>query len=363
MTSEVGFQFGQECSICLEDFDKSNFVSASCGHSFHPICIKGWIDEKGSGLKDVKCPNCMETTLRVQELTLQNPEIFPPRIRIQKIATWGGRANFNRKRFYALSSHELASLEKMLPEPLTAVLGKSVYVSRGALSSLSSKYKDLEGVKDIKHAFKSVTENGGTAFKDLPSLMSPVRGSFIKLGVVPLALAGGLVGGVLGLGIGGIKGAIKKEQSVGDGALRAGIIGAAFGGGALGLVGYFSTSATVKIVEMTTGGTLYKRMDFKRNIVQQVEMISMVLKVKNTCHSLDIPDFQERLGKIDSLDRALWGTFTEDQKKSIYAHFTVYQDTYKERSSETGGKIDRMLLSSLIQFESGPGSYKKVRFS
>lgn len=364
MTSEVDFKYGQECSICLDSFDENTSVSASCGHSFHPVCIKGWIDEKGGGLKDVKCPNCMESTLRVQELTLQSPEVFPPRIRIKKIATWGSRASFNCKKFYALSSAELTILENMQAEPLAETLNKSVYVSRGALSNLSSKYKDLEAVKDVKQAYKLMAENpSGQNFRDLPSMTSPVRGFIIKLGVFPLAFVGGVSGGVIGLGVGGIRGAIVRDETVGHGALTGGIAGAVIGGGVLGATGLILTSKTMGAVETVTGSRFLIRHRFKKSIVRQVNAISRILKIKSANPSLDDPDFQEKLGKLDSLELSLWETFSEEQKKTIYAHFSVYQDEYMDRSPRSKAKIDRMLLKSLINFESDPGSYKKVRCS
>jgi hypothetical protein len=45
--------YGEECSICLEVFDKySNVNKLKCGHIYHKICIIEWLS------KDYSCPNC-----------------------------------------------------------------------------------------------------------------------------------------------------------------------------------------------------------------------------------------------------------------------------------------------------------------
>ena len=47
------------CTICFEDFDESNQVSAlDCGHIYHFSCIRNWLRECSSRRKTAGCPSC-----------------------------------------------------------------------------------------------------------------------------------------------------------------------------------------------------------------------------------------------------------------------------------------------------------------
>lgn len=44
----------EECSICLEEFaDSENLKTPSCGHKFHIICLRQWVEKQ-----DSRCPMC-----------------------------------------------------------------------------------------------------------------------------------------------------------------------------------------------------------------------------------------------------------------------------------------------------------------
>ena len=50
------------CTICLDEFDDSNQVSAlDCGHIYHFTCIKKWLRECTGKNQLAGCPTCNKT--------------------------------------------------------------------------------------------------------------------------------------------------------------------------------------------------------------------------------------------------------------------------------------------------------------
>jgi hypothetical protein len=58
LTREL-YDKNNECSICLTDFDKDDFVTITkCRHVFHNDCIIEWIENKNEEKLESTCPNC-----------------------------------------------------------------------------------------------------------------------------------------------------------------------------------------------------------------------------------------------------------------------------------------------------------------
>jgi SUMO ligase MMS21 Smc5/6 complex component len=49
----------EECSICLEELNTSNFLLTSCNHFFHIDCINNWKK------KSTTCPLCRENNYKI----------------------------------------------------------------------------------------------------------------------------------------------------------------------------------------------------------------------------------------------------------------------------------------------------------
>ena len=49
------------CSICMEVLKNFTDISAGpCGHTFHQLCLKGWMDKCESRHQPPACPHCMK---------------------------------------------------------------------------------------------------------------------------------------------------------------------------------------------------------------------------------------------------------------------------------------------------------------
>ena len=51
----VQLKINEECSICLESSDDTDFVLLNCGHKFHTSCLANWLINKRN------CPICRDS--------------------------------------------------------------------------------------------------------------------------------------------------------------------------------------------------------------------------------------------------------------------------------------------------------------
>lgn len=412
MSIDPGFKYGTQCTICLDEIEKANQTILKCEHSFHAKCLKNLIDH-GDVAEAIPCPNCKETSIRVNELSLQQPEIFPPHIRIQKIATWGSHLNFKSKKFYALSSVELEFLQKMTEEEREETLQKIVYVSRGAFNSIFDTHQNLEGIKDVIEDFRKSLLNDDLSEEeneDIPLLQSPEvneevpveeepgvngverseekkedsneaiaeeqiepvlprplvfssgRKKIITVGAIPLTATLGTMGAVTGLIVNLGRSLVSSVDGGVLGGVRNGFLKGAAIGGVLGFVtGSQAMAKTVRVTEKVSGFSYLKSKEFRRSAAAQVRMTNEVLKIYKNTSPVIASDLQDRIEALEVETKEIWNGLTDKQKLSIYAHFTVYANAYQSSRKKSKMKIDRMLLSSLIKFEAHPGAYRKVR--
>ena len=65
---EQQVQVHSECSICLddvtEDDEGGNVTILPCGHTFHNVCMNGWLLAKPEG----ECPTCKGTIVGAQNI-------------------------------------------------------------------------------------------------------------------------------------------------------------------------------------------------------------------------------------------------------------------------------------------------------
>ena len=46
--------YNNECPICLEPFEETQFIERQCGHGYHPECIRQWTETMNRN----DCPVC-----------------------------------------------------------------------------------------------------------------------------------------------------------------------------------------------------------------------------------------------------------------------------------------------------------------
>ena len=56
---------GMNCPVCFEEFDGVSMVTTQCGHTFHRICLRRWLDSHQT------CPLCRDTIANYR------PDILP----------------------------------------------------------------------------------------------------------------------------------------------------------------------------------------------------------------------------------------------------------------------------------------------